>query len=450
MNLKKIIRLLILISGYLLLGFGLYSGTLLITGGIFSVAETLLVCALPFIAMYSFFVYPIIGIAMNRLHRRNKKIRFVPLIIGGIILIFNILPFVGISTTIAQGNTQFQAVFGPDYINHIPENLTAKFKTQPFDLWQMYNNYESYECNVTYNCGPYLTVPGVNDEFYFDYYSPKTGDGPFPTIINIHGGAWVIGNKGLENRPTASRYLAHQGYCVFDIQHGLGRFPEDPLIDNTLGWVQSLLGRDLLNKSYTITEMAIQIMGNFTDYLVAHADLYKVDTNRIYVTGNSAGAHLAGLFLGYNSTYKSIFNDTLQLKGLILFYCPANLTHLYNYHAADPLAHLFNIDIGYFFSQVAGGTPQENATLFENLSPVFLADSSAPPVLILHGQIDNMVPFIEAKQLHEKLLSVGRPSIFLSFPHQGHAFDYFFNSPGGQVSMFFIERFLAATQYIEV
>ena len=84
-------------------------------------------------------------------------------------------------------------------------------------------------------------------------------------IINIHGGGWIIGNKGFENRPTASRYLAQQGYAVFDIQYGLARFPDEPLIDNALGWVQKVLGRELLNKSYTMSEMAVQILGNFTD-----------------------------------------------------------------------------------------------------------------------------------------------------------------------------------------
>ncbi|MHA1265690.1 MAG: alpha/beta hydrolase fold domain-containing protein [Candidatus Helarchaeota archaeon] len=450
MRFKNILRIFFLICGYFSLGFGLYAGILMLTGGLFSVIETLLVCALPFLAIYAFFFYPIIILAMVRLHHKNSKIWIFPITLGVIVLILNALPFAGISNTISQGNTQFLTIFGSDYMDHIPVNLTSKFKAQPFDLWAMYNNFNSYDCNVSYDCGPYLTVPDYNDKFYFDYYSPKSGQGPFPTIINIHGGGWVIGNKGLENRPTASRYLASQGYCVFDIQYGLGRFPENPDIDNGLKWIQSLLGRQQLNKSYTISEMIAQIMGNFTDYLVAHAAEYKVDTSRIYVTGNSAGAHLAGCFLGYNSTYKYLFNDTLKLKGLILFYCPANMTHLYNSHANDPLAQLFGTDISWFFGKVADGTPEQNASLFHDISPVYLADSSAPPCLILHGEVDKMVPFVETQQLYEKLQSLGRPAIFLSFPFQGHAFDYFFNSPGGQVSMYFIERFLAATQYIIV
>jgi acetyl esterase/lipase len=310
----------------------------------------------------------------------------------------------------------------------------------------MYNYYDEFECNFTKNCGPYLIDPIANDSFYFDYYCPKTGAGPFPTIINIHGGAWVLGNKGIENRPMASRYLAQQGYAVFDIQYGLGQFPEDVLVNDALELVQGFLGRDMLNRSYTVPEMIVQILGNFTDYLVAHAAEYKVNTNCVYVTGNSAGGHLAGMFLGYNNTlYKDIFNQTLKLKGIILFYCPANITHLYQTHSNDFITNF--VDLSGYMTKIFGGTPEANASLFQAISPVNLVDEWAPPCLILHGEQDKMVPYVEALQLKQALEDANRPVIFLSFPFQGHAFDYGFNSPGGQVSMYFFERFLAATQY---
>jgi len=65
MKIKNIIRLLLLVSGYLILGFGIYSGILLITGEIFTIVETLLVCALPILAIYSFIFYPIVVIVIT-------------------------------------------------------------------------------------------------------------------------------------------------------------------------------------------------------------------------------------------------------------------------------------------------------------------------------------------------------------------------------------------------
>ncbi len=444
MTLKGLLRILLLIAGYIILLFGLYTAFLVVTGGL-TLVGTLVMCLVPILAIYSFLIYPIIIIAMVRLHHRNTKVWLIPIILGIVIITFNILPFTGISKTVKEGNTQFETIFGANYMEKIPESLKSKFKSTPFDLWQMYNSHENFPCNVTKDCGPYLTIPEYNDSFYFDYYCPPSGDGPFPTIINIHGGAWIIGNKGSENRPMASRYFASQGYCVFDIQYGLGHFPEDPTIENLLRFIQGFLGRDMLNKSYTIPEIALQVVGNFTDYLAAHAAEYKVNTSCIYVTGNSAGGHLTGLFLGWNNTYRNVFNQTLKLKGLMLFYCPANMTHLYLTHVNDPLGKLVNLET--YMTKIFGGTPEANKSLFDAISPVKLVDASAPPCLIMHGEKDNMVPFVEALQLKQALDAAGRPAILLTFPFQGHAFDYSFNSYGGQVSLYFMERFLAATQY---
>jgi acetyl esterase/lipase len=349
------------------------------------------------------------------------------------------MPFVGIPQTRAQGDSQFEEVFGADYMDHIPASLKAHFQPNAFDFWDLYNFHDDFECNYTKDCGPYLTEPGYNDEFYFDYLCPKTGDGPFPTIINIHGGGWVIGNKGFGNAPQFSRYLAQQGYAVFDIQYGLYKLAEGSFIGDGIAWINKLMGRAPQNKSYTMPEMAVQILGNFTDYLVAHAAEYKVNLSSVYVMGRSAGAHLTGLFLGYNSTYKHIFNHSISLKGLILFYCPANLTALTLTSLNDPL-------FGSFFEQIIGGTPTANASLYEDLSPLSLVNESAPPCLILHGHYD-MLPLSAAYDLQDRLLYYNRTAILLTFPYQGHAFDLSFNSPGGQVSTYYIERFLAATQY---
>ena len=127
MNLKKILRILILLSGYLVLIFGLYSGILIVTGGLFSVVEALVVCALPILAIYSFFLYPIVVVAMVLLHKKNTNTWLLPIVLGIIILIFNFLPFAGMSSTIAEGNTQFNDAFGPNWMSKIPENLTSKF-----------------------------------------------------------------------------------------------------------------------------------------------------------------------------------------------------------------------------------------------------------------------------------------------------------------------------------
>jgi acetyl esterase/lipase len=442
MNWKRILKILILINGYAILGFGVYIGIFYLTGGFLGIFDFIIGILVPLIAIYLLIIYAIIIIVMIRLHNRNRKFWLVALFMGIFTMGSLILPFVGIPQTVRETDSQFQAVFQDNYMDMIPSSLKSNFRATPFNLWDLLNSPEDFDCNLTKDCGPYLTVPVYNDEFYFDYYCPTTGDGPFPTIINIHGGAWVIGNKGMGNAPQFTRYLAHQGYAVFDIQYGLHLLSQDNSFGRLTTWANQIMGRSAQNKSYTISEMAVQVLGNFTDYLVAHAVEYKVNTSCVYVMGRSAGAQLTGLFLGYNSTYKHLFNDTLKLKGLVLFYPPANMTALAQSSTSNPL-------FGSFFEELIGGTPENNISLYQDVSPIHLVDESAPPCLILQGKYD-MLPISESYHLKEKLESLNRTAILVSFPFQGHAFDLVINSPGGQVSTYYVERFLAATQYISV
>jgi len=431
-----------MVNGYAILGFGIYIGLFYLTGGFLHLFDFIIGILIPLIAIYLLLIYPFIVIVMIRLHDRHRKFWIIPLFMGLFAMASLTLPFVGIPQSVREGDSQFQAVFGENYMDSIPYSIKTHFRARPFNLWDLLNFHDTFDCNYTKDCGPYLTVPIYNDSFYFDYYCPTTGEGPFPTIINIHGGGWVIGNKGIGNVPQISRYLAQQGYAVFDIQYGLYQLPQDQSIGRWVRRINNLMGRPPANKSYIISEMAVQILGNFTDYLVAHAAHYKVNTSCVYVMGRSAGAQLTGLFLGFNSTYKHIFNNTLKLKGLILFYPPANMTALAQSATNDPM-------FGSFFEDIIGGTPEINVSLYRNLSPIHLVDESAPPCLILQGHYD-MLPLSDAYNLQVRFQQFNRTAILVTFPFQGHAFDLVFNSPGGQVSTYYVERFLAATQYISI
>jgi len=388
---------------------------------------------------------------MTRLHGKKRKLWLVPICFGLVVVSLNSLPLIaGTQKPIIDGNAQFAQVFGANYMDKIPQELKSKFMKTPFDFWKLYNNYESFDCNVTYDI-PYLKVPIYNDVFKFDYYCPKHGTGPFPTIINIHGGGWIIGNKGFpENRPQASKYLAHQGYVVFDIQYGLAHFPNMTIgntkLDDTLGWVQGLLGRQLTNKSYSVLEQIHQVLGNFTHFLVSNASQYKVNLSCVYITGNSAGGHLTECFIGWNNTYRSIFpTENITIKGLIPFYGVSNFADLM-YMINDPLLGLIGNPIE-LMKEMFGGDLSN--TSFNNLiSPVTMVDSNAPPILLLHGENDELVPVEQSRELKDAYdANATNPAILIEFPFVGHAFDYIFNSPGGQISLYYIERFLAATRY---
>ncbi|MBD3227890.1 MAG: hypothetical protein GF329_06850 [Candidatus Lokiarchaeota archaeon] len=456
MNLKKIFKYIILIFGYLILLFGLYSGLVVVTGKfLFGFLDTVLDCLFPALACFSFLFFPVIVVVMVRLHGK-KGLKLIPIAFGLIVIILNAMPLIGgVQKPIQSAETQFQNEFGIDYMNSIDVNVRQNMRDSPFDFSKMYFGFDEYQCNISYNEGPYLTVNSSEgiDKFYFDYYGPKSGSGPYPTIINIHGGAWVIGNKGAENLVTYSKYFAQRGYAVFDIQYGLGHVSDEEAtilglnVDNALGLVQGLLGRELTNKSYTIPEMITQVVGNFTDYLAAHASEYNANISCVFVTGLSAGGHLTQTFIGWNNTWSHVFNDSLTIKGIIPRYGPADMGYLFEYQSNDVLLEAAG-NFDELMIDVFGGNPVTDQAFEELISPIYYVDESAPPCLIIQGEQDRMVPAEIAWELRStyKVNAPGTPCIIITFPYYGHALDFIPSSPGGQITLYYWERFMALLQ----
>ena len=54
-----------------------------------------------------------------------------------------------------------------------------------------------------------------------DIYLPNEGEGPFPVIVDIHGGGWYFGDKS-EHKLDPALHLLDRGYAVVSV----GLFPE--------------------------------------------------------------------------------------------------------------------------------------------------------------------------------------------------------------------------------
>ncbi|WP_406249063.1 alpha/beta hydrolase [Microbacterium sp. M] len=98
-----------------------------------------------------------------------------------------------------------------------------------------------------------------------DVFTPASADGPLPTIVWIHGGAWISGSK--ENVDPYLRILAAEGYTTIAVNYTLG--PE--------GAYPTAVGQ--LNEALA--------------YIDEHADELNVDASQIVLAGDSAGAQLA-------------------------------------------------------------------------------------------------------------------------------------------------------------
>ncbi|MHA1232684.1 MAG: prolyl oligopeptidase family serine peptidase [Candidatus Helarchaeota archaeon] len=437
MNFKKIIKYSVITIGYLILIFGLFIDYIIITGGnlIFSLLDIIFSA----IVIYTAIFFAIIMIIMISLHSKKHKYWLIPLILGFFIIILNLFPLFSAPYIVSNGDNQFRNEFGINYMDNISVDKKAKFKSTPISFWELINSVEIPDCNISYDTEVYATRG--NDSYTFDVYSPLQGNGPFPAIILIHGGGWVRGDKGQLS--VVSRYLAAQGYVIFDIRYGLAKFSEMGIqIPSNIN--PDLFNSKIYNESITIPQM-VKNIGKFTDYLVANKDRYHINLSSVFIMGRSAGAHLAGLFLGYKGAFSGIFNTSMNIRGIILYYPPANLTMFYNSLLDDPVNKLAPGSTEHYFSYLLNGTPTTNKTAYDLYSPVSHVDSNSPPVLIFHGMHDKLVPYKLSVQLQNRMHAYNRPCILISYPFYGHAMDALRNGIGGQTAVYYLERFLAFT-----
>ena len=98
-----------------------------------------------------------------------------------------------------------------------------------------------------------------------DVFSPASATGPLPTVVWIHGGAWISGAK--ENVDPYMRILAAEGYTTIAVNYTIG--PEG------------------------VYPLAVHQLNDALAYIDEHAEELGVDPDQIVLAGDSAGAQLA-------------------------------------------------------------------------------------------------------------------------------------------------------------
>lgn len=269
-------------------------------------------------------------------------------------------------------------------------------------------------------------------KLHFDVYYPKEPSvGRNAGILFIHGGGWHLGDTGMVWQNLA--YLASQGYVVFDIQY---RLMDPSLVDvkRELGLSvrpRVFKGPDYLCGPYRIPDM-VQDIGDFTHYLAdPTTETFGADLSRMFIMGQSAGAHLAGVVgFGYDHPYfRGVFSESLQLIGMVLYYPPNDMARMI-YHD-HPMFATFGL---------IKGCPASNPEEFFHYTPSHLIEPGEPATLILQGTVDTMVPLYNARAIEAELRTVGAATVWMNGYFGGHAHDM--TPSHGVPGLYILERFL--------
>jgi len=233
----------------------------------------------------------------------------------------------------------------------------------------------------------YTVNPAAHQNF--DLYLPLKGKQPFPLIVWIHGGAWMMGIKEWDN----VKYLVRHGYAIASIDY-----------------------RTSLEAPFPAQ---IQDCNAALNFILAHAAEYGVDGRHFVVGGGSAGGHLA-LLLGLARSQPGFGADPAIKPAAILdFFGPADLTHM-----MDELQAIHSEKGIQTFQDAVPkllGVPLPQAGDQEKIaSPMNYITTTCPPVLILHGGADDLVPVTQSRRLHAAFDSAGVQNQYVEVPDAGH------------------------------
>jgi acetyl esterase/lipase len=222
-------------------------------------------------------------------------------------------------------------------------------------------------------------------------------------IIDVASGAWFSDRGKINDHKRARMFdiFCGRGYTVFAVRPGSrNRFTALEMLDNLklgIRWVK------------------------------VHKDKYKIDPDRLGLTGASAGGHLASLCAvtaddGKPDDRNPLNRPSTRVKAVAVFFPPTDFTNWGKTRVdADNLGATSRM-IGNLLYQ-GGITSQNKDEIFEQIkkiSPALRATSSAPPFLIYHGDADPLVPLQQSELLIEALKRENVPAKLIVKPGGGH------------------------------
>lgn len=247
---------------------------------------------------------------------------------------------------------------------------------------------------------------------YLDIYRPRRGVTKAPVILQIHGGAWIVGDKRQQGLPLML-HMAARGFVCVAINYRLSprsTFP-DHLIDakRALAWVR--------------------------ENIEAHGG----DPSRIIVTGGSAGGHLAAMvaLTANDPAYQPGFEEAdTSVLACVPVYAPYDLVEL-----LGPRKGREHVLVERLSRWVMGKTLAEAEEAYREASPMTHVGEEAPPFFVIHGTHDNLVPVSQARGFVEALRGATDAKVaYAELPGAAHAFDVFHSMRTAQV-VASIERF---------
>jgi len=259
-----------------------------------------------------------------------------------------------------------------------------------------------------------------------DLYLPNEGTGPFPVIVEIHGGGFIMGSKSGEISPMLEG--VKRGYALASISYRLS-------------------GEALFPAAVNDVKAAIK-------FLRANAAKYNLNPDKFATWGGSAGGNLSAMAamsgdvaslvdpsLG-NESVSDAVQAGVDWFGPIYFSTMDAEFKALGTTGAMGATNSSNSAESKYLGKVIG-TP-EAQSLIEAASPLTYITSSAPPLYIQHGTADRNIPITQSVNFAAKLAAaIGDDKVvFEKIEGAGHGGSQFNAAENAAKILDFLDKYL--------
>jgi len=237
-------------------------------------------------------------------------------------------------------------------------------------LWaaSLHNAYR-VQANIVY-------ITANNYDAKLDLYLPQRAT-PTPVVVYIHGGGWVSGSKE-RSQLVLLPYLG-LGWAVANVEYRLAK--------------------------NSLAPAAVEDCRSALRWIYRHASEYNFDTTKIIITGHSAGGHLS-LTTGMLRT-----SDGFDRPPEWLEVVPdVPVAAIINWYGITDVADLLEGEHRQSYAEHWLGTQPNREAIARKVSPISYVRPGLPPIVTIHGDQDQLVPYSHAVRLHEALAKASVPN----------------------------------------
>lgn len=211
-----------------------------------------------------------------------------------------------------------------------------------------------------------------NTALKLDVWYPRDNPNPTPTLVYFHGGGWIFGSK--EGAVYQILPYLERGWRVVNVEYRMA--------------------------SNSLAPAAVEDTRCALRWIYRNAKQFNFDTSKIILTGHSAGGHLSlitGMLPDKTPLDNRCFADEkygdvkMKVAGIINWYGITDVNDL-----------IQGANVKNYAVMWMGSLPNADEVA-RSVSPLNYVSENAPPVLTIHGDKDDVVPYSHATRLHDAL-----------------------------------------------